>query len=263
VGAIAAAGTVEPQAAAALPGAAFEQMVVAAEAGGTPGAAGGAELLIERARTKGAHVIVDVPGREGDPLFLRFLPNVDAVVLGMGQIGSGAYLRLSQGHGLSVLGVDSDAGQLAAHRAAGRHVMEGDAVDSDFWDNEEIEVFIRAPDAVNFTLKVDTVFSIGTVKHCTGRVQPGQSNDLLCGARPGAPLGNTDVLAVDEALQADRCLAEAGLTLTILGEDHAAHQPQRQCIGRSTRVHAAQHHLPGHSRRLAQPAHHVDAGRRW
>jgi len=80
-GAIAAAGTVEPQAVAALPGAAFEQMVVAAGPGGAPGAAGGAELLIERARTKGAHVIVDVPGREGDPLFLKFLPNVDAVVL--------------------------------------------------------------------------------------------------------------------------------------------------------------------------------------
>jgi len=81
-GALAAAGTVDPPpAAAALPGAVFEQMVVAAETGGTPGVAGGAELLIERARTKGTHVIVDVPGREGDPLFLRFLPNVDAVVL--------------------------------------------------------------------------------------------------------------------------------------------------------------------------------------
>lgn len=60
--------------------------------------------------------------------------NVDAVVLGMGQIGSGAYLRLSEGHGLRVLGVDNDADSLSAHRAAGRNVMEGDAVDSDFWD---------------------------------------------------------------------------------------------------------------------------------
>jgi len=80
-GAIAAAGTVEPPPAAALPGAAFERMVVAVEPGGAPGAAGGPETLIERARTRGAHVIVDVPGREGDPLFLKFLPNVDAVVL--------------------------------------------------------------------------------------------------------------------------------------------------------------------------------------
>jgi len=62
------------------------------------------------------------------------LEQVDAVVLGMGQVGSGAYLRLMQGHGLRVLGVDSDAAKLAAHQAAGRPVMEGDAVDSDFWD---------------------------------------------------------------------------------------------------------------------------------
>jgi glutathione-regulated potassium-efflux system ancillary protein KefC len=60
---------------------------------------------------------------------------VDAVVLGMGQIGNGAYKRLLEDHGLRVLGVDSDAGKLAAHKAAGRLVIEGDAVDSDFWDN--------------------------------------------------------------------------------------------------------------------------------
>lgn len=59
---------------------------------------------------------------------------VDAIVLGLGQIGSGAYLRLLQGHGMRVLGVDNDAAKLAAHQAAGRLVIEGDAVDSDFWD---------------------------------------------------------------------------------------------------------------------------------
>jgi glutathione-regulated potassium-efflux system ancillary protein KefC len=59
---------------------------------------------------------------------------VDAVVLGMGQIGNGAYKRLLEDHGLRVLGVDSDAGKLEAHKAAGRLVIEGDAVDSDFWD---------------------------------------------------------------------------------------------------------------------------------
>ncbi len=59
---------------------------------------------------------------------------VDAIVLGMGQIGSGAYMRLLQGHGMRVLGVDSDETKLAAHQAAGRLVIDGDAVDSDFWD---------------------------------------------------------------------------------------------------------------------------------
>ncbi len=59
---------------------------------------------------------------------------VDAVVLGMGQIGTGAYLRLIEGHGLRVLGVDSNAAKLAPLQAAGHRVIEGDAVDSDFWD---------------------------------------------------------------------------------------------------------------------------------
>ena len=62
------------------------------------------------------------------------IDRVDAVVLGMGQIGSGAYLRLTDGHGLKVLGVDNDPAKLAPHQAAQRLVMEGDAVDSDFWD---------------------------------------------------------------------------------------------------------------------------------
>jgi len=59
---------------------------------------------------------------------------VDAVVLGMGRIGRGAYERLAGEHGLRVLGIDNNPAKLAAHRAAGRHVIEGDAVDSDFWD---------------------------------------------------------------------------------------------------------------------------------
>jgi len=33
-----------------------------------------------------------------------------------------------------VLGVDNNPDQLAAHQAAGRQVIQGDAVDSDFWD---------------------------------------------------------------------------------------------------------------------------------
>jgi glutathione-regulated potassium-efflux system ancillary protein KefC len=61
------------------------------------------------------------------------IEQVDAVVLGMGQIGSSAYLRLKQVHGRKVLGVDNNPDKLAAHQAAGRRVIEGDAVDSDFW----------------------------------------------------------------------------------------------------------------------------------
>jgi glutathione-regulated potassium-efflux system ancillary protein KefC len=71
------------------------------------------------------------------------LQDVDAVVLGLGQIGSGAYQRLSTGHGLRVLGVDNNPDKLAAHRAAGRLVIEGDAVDSDFWDKLVLNDSVR------------------------------------------------------------------------------------------------------------------------
>lgn len=59
---------------------------------------------------------------------------VDAVVLGMGRIGGGAYQRLASHHGMSVLGVDNDPATLLIHQSAGYQVIEGDAVDSDFWD---------------------------------------------------------------------------------------------------------------------------------
>ena len=62
------------------------------------------------------------------------LGGVDAVVLGMGRIGTGAYQQLAGHYGLAVLGVDNNPDKLQAHQAAGRHVIEGDAVDSDFWD---------------------------------------------------------------------------------------------------------------------------------
>ena len=59
---------------------------------------------------------------------------VDVVVLGMGRIGGGAYQRLVSHHGMKVLGVDNDPETLQIHQAGGRNVIEGDAVESDFWD---------------------------------------------------------------------------------------------------------------------------------
>lgn len=44
------------------------------------------------------------------------LEGVDAVVLGMGRIGSGAYQRLSEKHGYRVLGIDNSPAKLALHK---------------------------------------------------------------------------------------------------------------------------------------------------
>jgi len=44
-------------------------------------AAEGAESLVENARARYGHVVLDVPGTRGDGFHLRLLPRVDSVVL--------------------------------------------------------------------------------------------------------------------------------------------------------------------------------------
>jgi glutathione-regulated potassium-efflux system ancillary protein KefC len=76
--------------------------------------------------------------------FLRFessrlragLPDTSdtrVIILGMGNIGTGAYEALAQSHGRQVLGVDENDRKLAEHRAAHRRVVAADASDPDFW----------------------------------------------------------------------------------------------------------------------------------
>ncbi len=61
------------------------------------------------------------------------LGNAHAVVLGMGRVGSAAYRRLVEEHGLSVVGVESNRDRVAALRRAGIHALEADAADREFW----------------------------------------------------------------------------------------------------------------------------------
>ena len=55
-------------------------------------------------------------------------------VFGMGRIGTGTYETLRARFGDIVVGLDSDPDKVAAHHAAGRNVILGDATDSDFWE---------------------------------------------------------------------------------------------------------------------------------
>jgi glutathione-regulated potassium-efflux system ancillary protein KefC len=55
-------------------------------------------------------------------------------VFGMGRIGSGAYDKMREIHGKSVVGVDFDREKVVRHRIAGRTILEGDPGDPDFWD---------------------------------------------------------------------------------------------------------------------------------
>jgi predicted Kef-type K+ transport protein len=59
--------------------------------------------------------------------------SADAVVLGIGRVGRGAYDRLHDGYGLSVIGVETVVTRVEHLRTLGYDVVEGDATDPEFW----------------------------------------------------------------------------------------------------------------------------------
>ncbi|RBP50644.1 cation:proton antiporter [Arenicella xantha] len=63
--------------------------------------------------------------------------NIDGatiVIIGMGGIGTGAYDRMRDQHGETLVGIDIDSVTVKNQQAAGRRVLLGDPSDSDFWD---------------------------------------------------------------------------------------------------------------------------------
>ncbi|WP_300495389.1 cation:proton antiporter family protein [uncultured Methylophaga sp.] len=75
------------------------------------------------------------------------LNSTQVVILGMGKIGRGAYQRLEQKYGLKVLGVDNDQNKVSRLNEA-FWIVEGDAVDSDFWNkllmSDQIQLVVLA-----------------------------------------------------------------------------------------------------------------------
>jgi len=65
--------------------------------------------------------------------------NVRAMVLGMGNIGTGAYDAAAQRYGSEVLGIDENDQKLARHRREHRRVAAADASDPDFWHSVNLE----------------------------------------------------------------------------------------------------------------------------
>lgn len=55
-------------------------------------------------------------------------------VFGMGRVGSGAYDRMREFHGDTVIGIDFDNDKINKHLAEGRNVLRGDPSDADFWE---------------------------------------------------------------------------------------------------------------------------------
>ena len=69
----------------------------------------------------------------------RFLNTLGATIaiFGMGRVGSGAYDKMRELHGETVVGVDFDAELINKHQSMGHNVLYGDPSDADFWDKIE------------------------------------------------------------------------------------------------------------------------------
>ncbi|MCX2979475.1 hypothetical protein EYC98_01220 [Halieaceae bacterium IMCC14734] len=75
------------------------------------------------------------------------LNNTRILVLGMGNIGTGAYNAMMERHGSCVVGVDDNDQKLQQHLADGRRVVAADASDPDFWgriDKANLELVMMA-----------------------------------------------------------------------------------------------------------------------
>ncbi|MCK4743728.1 MAG: cation:proton antiporter [Sulfuriflexus sp.] len=64
-------------------------------------------------------------------------------VFGMGRVGSGAYDKMRELHGETVVGIDFDAELIHGHELMGRKVLHGDPSDADFWDKIERDHSIK------------------------------------------------------------------------------------------------------------------------
>jgi glutathione-regulated potassium-efflux system ancillary protein KefC len=58
-------------------------------------------------------------------------------IFGMGRVGSGAYDKMRELHGETVVGIDFDSDKTDFHESQGRKVLHGDPSDDDFWEKIE------------------------------------------------------------------------------------------------------------------------------
>lgn len=64
-------------------------------------------------------------------------------IFGMGRIGSGAYDKMREHHGETVVGVDFDSYVVIRHQEKSRKVLHGDPSDADFWEKIEQDHTIK------------------------------------------------------------------------------------------------------------------------
>jgi len=75
----------------------------------------------------------------------RLLDTLGATIaiFGMGRIGSGAYDKMHELHGETVVGIDFDSELVKLQQSLGRNILYGDPSDADFWEKVEQDHSIR------------------------------------------------------------------------------------------------------------------------
>lgn len=58
-------------------------------------------------------------------------------IFGMGRVGTGAYDKMRELHGETVVGIDFDSEKIKLHQSLGRKALHGDPSDADFWEKVE------------------------------------------------------------------------------------------------------------------------------
>jgi predicted Kef-type K+ transport protein len=64
-------------------------------------------------------------------------------IFGMGRIGTGAYDKMRETRGTTLLGVDFNSEHVEKHQQQGRNVFQGDPSDADFWDQVDRDHTIK------------------------------------------------------------------------------------------------------------------------
>ncbi|MDI5984477.1 cation:proton antiporter [Halomonas sp. M4R5S39] len=140
--------------------------------------------------------------------------DAEAVVLGMGRIGRSVYRRLQKVYGLRVLGIDSNPSSVKLLLERGFNVLEGDAVDSDFWDK-----LLMSPDVQMVVLAMPHhAGNLVALKQLRSRAFPGRITAVVEFPEEIEPIRELGANAVfhvyDEAGRAlaDSAAEEAGIS---------------------------------------------------
>jgi NADPH:quinone reductase-like Zn-dependent oxidoreductase len=93
------------------------------------------------------------------------LDGAEVLVVGMGRVGSGAYLSMQEAMGDRVCGIDADSDNVTWHQEAGHKVILGDAEDRDFWRDVDIAklrlIMLAMPTVADMYLSVELLKEAG------------------------------------------------------------------------------------------------------